>query len=150
MSLVQKCEIPGYPRLYLDVDGVLTDGKLNIDSSGRKAFKSFHCRDVRAIRQLVYGGWEVTLVTCDDWPGIEHFANKVGAEVMYHRQKDDLPQPYVAVGDDAWDVAMLERAATAFAPINADVCVHKLSNVRILNTKGGEGVVAEILNRLEL
>lgn len=135
-------------RIFIDCDGVLTDGRLTIDHAGQKLFKSFHTRDVRAIRELVSMGWEVTLVSADDWGGLAHFAEKVGAELLIERDKSSLPQPYVAVGDDAWDVPMLKRAECAFCPSDADQSVLETETVMILNVKGGAGVVAAVLRML--
>jgi 3-deoxy-D-manno-octulosonate 8-phosphate phosphatase KdsC-like HAD superfamily phosphatase len=135
-------------QIYVDCDGVLTDGMLTIDHKGEKLFKRFHTRDVRAIRELVVRGYEVTLVSVDDWGGLACFAEKVGAEVMVARDKGALPQPYVAIGDDAWDVPMLSRAEAAFCPLDADRSVLDLPGIVVLNAKGGTGVVAALLRIL--
>jgi 3-deoxy-D-manno-octulosonate 8-phosphate phosphatase KdsC-like HAD superfamily phosphatase len=135
-------------QIYLDCDGVLTDGTLTIDHRGEKLFKRFHTRDVRAIRELVARGYTVTLVSADDWAGLPLFAEKVGADVLILRDKGSLPQPYIAVGDDAWDVSMLARAERAFCPIDADVSVLEIPKITTLSTKGGAGVVAELVRAL--
>lgn len=135
-------------RILIDCDGVLTDGRLTIDHTGRKLFKSFHTRDVRAIRELVAAGYEVTIVTADDWAGGKSFAEKVGADWYCARSKPVGSGPYIAVGDDAWDVRMLEAAETAFCPADADASVLELSDVVRLETEGGRGVMAEVARRL--
>lgn len=136
-------------KLLVDCDGVLTDGRLTIDHKGEKLFKSFHTRDVRAIRELIFNGYEVTIVSADDWPGIFHFAEKVGADVHICRDKSDLPfSNYVAVGDDAWDAPMLKEASRAFCPADADQSVLGLPGITILKTKGGQGVIAELVRIL--
>lgn len=135
-------------RLYIDCDGVLTDGRLTIDHRGEKLFKSFHTRDVRAIRELVANGIEVTIVSADDWQGLEHFASKVGADTRFERDKGKLPEPYIAIGDDAWDVGMLKRASRAYCPADADLSVRMLPGIRVLATLGGQGVIAELARDL--
>jgi YrbI family 3-deoxy-D-manno-octulosonate 8-phosphate phosphatase len=135
--------------IIIDCDGVLTDGRLTIDHTGKKMFKSFHTRDVRAIRELVFNGFEVIIVSADEWEGIHHFANKVGAEVIFSRQKGKLPYDnYIAIGDDAWDVPMLEKAKMAFCPSDADRSVQKLPGVQVVQVKGGCGVIAAILEEV--
>jgi 3-deoxy-D-manno-octulosonate 8-phosphate phosphatase (KDO 8-P phosphatase) len=135
--------------ILIDCDGVLTDGRLTIDHNGEKQFKQFHTRDVRAIRELVYNGYEVVIVSCDDWPGIYHFADKVGADVFISRDKKDLPYTdYIAVGDDAWDVQMLINAKLAYCPMDADISVRRLPNVICLSVNGGNGVIADLTRRL--
>lgn len=135
-------------RILVDCDGVLTDGSLTIDHDGRKFFKSFHTRDVRAIRELIFHGYEIYIVTADEWQGIEHFAEKVGAEVRYCRDKKPDTEPYIAVGDDAWDVEMLEGAQVAFVPSDADASALRVPGVVQLGTAGGRGVMAEVARRL--
>jgi len=132
--------------ILIDCDGVLTDGKLTIGRDGEKQFKQFHTRDVRAIRELVYNGYEVVIVSADDWPGIYHFAAKVGADVCISRTKTELPyKGYLAIGDDAWDVQMLKNARLAFCPADADVSVLGVEGIYQLKTAGGNGVVAEFI-----
>lgn len=145
----------GYPMtpwmtILVDCDGVLTDGKLTIDHAGEKLFKRFHTRDVRSIRQLVHLGYHVVIVSADDWPGIFHFANKVGAEVLISQdKKENGYQDYIAIGDDAWDVSMIKGSALAFVPADADQSVLTCGRPVIkLNTPGGQGVMAEVLQQL--
>jgi len=137
--------------LLVDCDGVLTDGKLYIDHTGEKMFKAFHTRDVRAIREFVANGWEVVIISADDWPGGPAFAEKTGAVFVTLRDKTRLPQTYgnyVAVGDDAWDVPMLQGAVAAFAPRDCDQSVRCLPGITVLETRGGHGVLAELVRDL--
>jgi len=138
-------------QVLIDCDGVLTDGTLTIDHHGEKMFKRFHTRDVRAIRELVYNGYEVVIVTADDWRGIYFFADKVGAIVHITRDKGELPyENYIAIGDDVWDLPMLRKARIAYAPVDANPVLFacKQTMVRQLSTKGGHGVVAEVVGIL--
>lgn len=136
--------------ILIDCDGVLTDGRLHIDHTGEKMFKAFHTRDVRAIRELIFLGYEVVIVTADDWPGIHHFAKKVGAIVEITRDKGMLAyHDYIAIGDDAWDVPMLKKASRAYAPADADPSVFvAVPRLLKLDIRGGEGCVAAVLRDL--
>jgi 3-deoxy-D-manno-octulosonate 8-phosphate phosphatase KdsC-like HAD superfamily phosphatase len=135
-------------RILIDCDGVLTDGTLTIDSRGEKLFKRFHTRDVRAIRELVANGFEVTIVSADDWGGTEHFAEKVGAEFSCLRDKGQWPRDYIAVGDDSWDVPLLKGAVEAFCPHDADLSVKRVKGIHVIPVCGGRGVMAEVARRL--
>jgi len=139
--------------IIIDQDGVLTDGRLTIDYRGEKMFKSYHTRDVRAIRELVSRGNEVVIVTADDWEGVRCFAEKVGAVVEVERDKSIIAEKYahrhyVMVGDDAWDIPLLRNAAAAFCPKDAMMVAKHCSHAVVLNRNGGTGVVAEVLERL--
>ena len=135
--------------LVIDCDGVLTDGTLTIDHKGEKLFKKFHTRDVRAIREFVARGYEVYIVTADDWDGTRHFAEKVGAQFKHLKDKSKVPdmldgRPYIAVGDDAWDVPMIAHATQGYCPANADTVLRSMGT-HTLHAAAGEGVIAELL-----
>lgn len=135
--------------VLIDCDGVLTDGALTMDHLGEKMFKRFHTRDVRAIRELIFNGFEVVIVSADDWTGIYHFADKVGAEVYICRDKGKIPfDNFIAIGDDAWDIPMLKAARRAFATFDADPSVKILPGITRLGTPGGQGVIAELVTYL--
>jgi 3-deoxy-D-manno-octulosonate 8-phosphate phosphatase (KDO 8-P phosphatase) len=135
-------------KIFIDIDGTLTDGKMYIDHTGEKMFKAFHSRDVRAIRELIANGHEVTLVSADSHHSGIHFADKVGAEFKCVRDKSSLPPADVAIGDDAWDVSMLKAAKRAFCPNDADPSVRSLFCVEVLKTNGGQGVIAELIRHI--
>ena len=135
--------------ICIDFHGVLTDGKLNITHDGKTFFESCHARDVRSIRELIARGWEVYIVTASHSPIVEAFAKKVGAMIIQARDKSDIGmKDYIAIGDDAWDIPMLEAAKEAYCPSDADPAVLSLPNVKVLGVKGGHGVIAELLRRL--
>lgn len=137
--------------ILVDVDGVLTDGKMYIDHTGEKMFKAFNSKDVRAIRELIMNGYRVVMVSADDHESAKHFANKVGAEFVHERDKSKLGPSFIAIGDDAWDRVMLENARFAFYPADTprrsswkkDMC-----HAEQLNTAGGQGIMAEIVELL--
>lgn len=131
-------------RIYVDCDGVLTDGHLTINDRGEKQFKRFHTRDVPAIRGLIAKGWEVVIVTADDWGVVHHFASKVGASVIVTGQKGELPPAEIAIGDDSMDAPMLRNAKQAFCPADAVKSVRQMAGITVLETKGGQGVMAEL------
>ncbi len=135
--------------ICIDCDGVLTDGTLTIDSKGEKLFKKFHTRDVRAIRELVSMGFEVYIVTADDWPGTACFAEKVGAKILVTKEKGKLFEiikcDYIAIGDDSWDIPMFKNAVMSFCPNDSINALFKDTNITVLDAKGGCGVIAEFL-----
>lgn len=133
--------------ILIDCDGVLTDGKLNIGSGGAQ-FKSFHSRDVRAIRELIARGWEVVICTASSSEINKEYAAKVGALLEVSRDKEPVAAkyaPYIAIGDDTWDLKMLEQACIAFCPSDAAAEVLALPKINKLKTAGGQGCIAEML-----
>ena len=139
--------------LILDLDGVLTDGKQYIASDGSKLFKAFHSRDIRAIRELTATGMEVLVLSADDWPGGVIWCNNSGARFEYSRNKSEWltgtsinPRDAAVIGDDAWDIPLLNWTQYAFAPSDASPCVFsECLHVKRLDVAGGQGVVSEFV-----
>ena len=138
-------------RIFIDVDGCLTSGVVTYSEEGERT-KSFHSRDITAIKRIKEMGFEVTLLTQSTWGGIKYFAKRCGCE--YHKgimNKGDFVRAigverYIAVADDTGDLSFLRDAELSFVPndgIVSSCYTHKLV------TRGGEGVMAEIYNILE-
>lgn len=136
-------------KILIDFHGVLTDGKLNITHDGKTMFESVNVRDIRAIRELIAYGNEVIIVTASSSQIIDAYCKKVGCEKLVLRDKSKLPfdEPYIAVGDDVWDLEMLSRAKKAFCPSDSASIVREngWKNMVHLKSKGGEGVIAEMV-----
>ena len=99
-----------------------------------------------AIRELISNGHQVHIVTASSWPGAESYMNKSGAEFHVLRNKEEIPFRYdVAIGDSAWDIPMLKKARFMFCPKDAQSEVRFMTDMNILETKGGDGVMAEIV-----
>lgn len=133
--------------VVIDCDGCLTDGKLYIDHKGEKMFKAFSSRDIRAIRELIFNGYEVVIVSADDSGINKSFAENVGAIFEYCRDKSEIKADF-AIGDDVWDKVMLEQAGKAFCPFNADDKIKEMLHVTTLKKSAGEGVIAEMIQHI--
>lgn len=145
-------------NILIDCDGVLTDGKVYYDAKGNR-IKGFHSRDIRAIRQLISHGYYVCIVTQSTWPGIKDFSDRCGCDVLMSRDKSReaiLPQligeqEYIMVGDDTSDCELLIGATLRFCPANADTFLKSaVPNINVLPEDGGDGVIADLVNKLEL
>lgn len=139
-----------YPKtIVLDCDGVLTDGKFWISHKGEIS-KGFCTRDLRAIRELISHGFEVFIVTASSWNGMDCYEKKSGASVIVMRDKTQLNfgEDYIGVGDDSWDLDMLQKAKYKFCPSDAVESVKSIEGMKILQTKGGDSCVMELLIEL--
>lgn len=141
--------------LILDVDGVLTDGRIIMDDSGRET-KHFDVRDGHGIKLLMRYGIDVLLLTGRSSHVVEHRARDLGitevrqgiwnkAEVLEDiLKKRGLSAGQVAcMGDDVVDVPLLRRvgfaATVADAPEYVKIAVHYVTE-----KKGGRGAVREV------
>jgi 3-deoxy-D-manno-octulosonate 8-phosphate phosphatase (KDO 8-P phosphatase) len=111
--------------LVLDVDGVLTDGRLYYGPGG-EAMKVFDVRDGHGLKMLLARGIEVAILSARSSPIVEHRARELGvARVLQGRGdkaaafRDLLAETGIAadeaafVGDDLPDLPVLQRAGFA-------------------------------------
>lgn len=145
--------------LVLDVDGVLTDGRIYYFADGSEA-KVMHARDGLGLQLLRAAGLEVALISGRASPIIERRAAELGIDVVLQGIKDKvaayeevlaqlrLPDKRVAyVGDDLPDLPLLSRAGLSFAPADAAPEVRGSVAV-VLRSNGGQGAVREVCERL--
>lgn len=140
--------------LVLDVDGVLTDGRLFFDDNGQES-KAFHVRDGYGMKLLQERRIEVAMITARYSPAVAHRAHDLGVKRIYQGCADKnlaytelkialhLDDAAVAyMGDDLIDLPILTRVGLAAAPADAhhEVArrVHWQSSL-----PGGRGAVRE-------
>lgn len=141
--------------LILDVDGVLTDGRLFFDQQGAE-YKSFHARDGHGIKMLQETGVEVAVISGRKSAvvslrmknlGIQHIyqghENKVAAfEEILSLMKISAEQ-VAHVGDDLLDLPLMVRAGLGIAVQDANVVVKNYADC-ITDIEGGLGAVREV------
>jgi 3-deoxy-D-manno-octulosonate 8-phosphate phosphatase (KDO 8-P phosphatase) len=143
--------------LLLDVDGVLTDGRLYCDAQGEPV-KVFHSLDGHGIKLAQRAGVQVAIISGRDSPALRARLAALGVLRMHLGVASKLPAarallaelqmdwPEVAVMGDDWpDLPLLRRAQLATAPSNAHAQVHAdwVSPLR-----GGEGAVRALCDLL--
>lgn len=132
-------------KICCDIDGCLTDGKIWVNHEGH-IIKSFNNKDLGAIKELISMGFEVHLVTASSWPGADSYLKKSGASLHVIRNKESIPFQYdIAIGDSAWDIPMMVKAKHLFCPSDASLEVKCLDGIHILDTKGGHGILLELI-----
>ncbi len=145
--------------LLMDVDGVLTDGKMYY-LPGHKGemveFKAFHSLDGIGLRLLNQFGIITGVITGRESPGTEERARTLGMSYAYQGflskldplreilKDTGLKEENVAyVGDDWTDIPVLKRSGFACAPANALPEVKSAADF-ITKKEGGAGAVREI------
>ncbi len=140
--------------LALDVDGVLTDGTINIGSSG-EVFKGFNAKDGLGISCALRYGVEVAIITGRFSEIIHRRATELGIKYLYEGVRDKyaaleklrkelkLEQQEVAyMGDDLNDLPAFKAAGLAFAPADAVAEVAAAAHI-VTAACGGRGAVRE-------
>jgi 3-deoxy-D-manno-octulosonate 8-phosphate phosphatase (KDO 8-P phosphatase) len=145
--------------LMLDVDGVLTDGKIIYNDRGEE-LKAFDVRDGHGIKLLMRSGVEVVLITGRKSRVVVHRARDLGITQVYQkitnkvevyekilRQKKLVDREVGFVGDDLVDIPVLRRVGFSATVSDAIPEVKKIVDY-ITTKRGGEGAVREICELL--
>jgi len=143
--------------LVLDVDGVMTDGRLYFDNQGNE-LKAFNTRDGLGLRALQGQGVVLALITGRSSEIVARRAANLGIEHVYQGCDDKLaafhdllaatglePQAVCYAGDDWIDIPLLERVGLAVTVPDADEVVKGCAHW-VTSRRGGEGAVREICN----
>ncbi len=142
--------------LLLDVDGVLTDGRIIYDSSGRD-MKFFDVHDGLGVHVLSKAGIPTILVTAKssrvikprarDMRVAEVFANILPKSAVLEKvmKKYAVSLEEIAfVGDDLVDLSLMSRVGLPVAVANA--CAEVKDKAAYVTTKqGGRGAVREVV-----
>lgn len=145
--------------MVFDVDGVLTDGGLWINSSGDLS-KRFDVRDGLGISLLLQYGIEVAFLSGGQSGATEARAKQLGVKNCFVLVKDkrqvivDLQRSLgissaetIFLGDDLNDLVIKPYVSLLIATKDSCLALRKRSHL-ILNKKGGDGAVREIAERV--
>ena len=142
--------------LALDVDGVLTDGRITYSSSGDE-IKSFNVRDGHAVKLAIRVGLVIAIITGRESPVVSRRADELGIRLVYQGALDKLKAldellaetgfetvQTAYMGDDVVDLSVLRIVGFGCAPSDADPEV--LARVdMVTSARGGEGAVSELI-----
>jgi len=141
--------------LLLDVDGVLTNGRIIYDGSGRE-WKSFDIRDGQGIRLLQRAGLEVGILSGRKSSAVRSRAKELGIRLLRQRatdkgkaleeimaQKNYPPEQICFVGDDLVDLPVFARVGLAVAVADSVEEVRARAHY-ITRNSGGRGAVREV------
>ena len=145
--------------LVLDVDGVLTDGRLYFGARG-EALKVFDVRDGYGIVQLQRVGVTVAVISKRRSPMVVVRCRELGVRHVHQGVSDKLgvfarlcgrlrltPAACACVGDDLPDLPLLRAAALSFAVADAHPEVRRAADI-VTRQGGGRGAVREVCDRL--
>lgn len=147
----------GIRMLILDVDGVLTDGKLYFDHAGNE-MKAFNTRDGMGIKALQKAGIEVAVITGRKSGSVAKRMEQLGIRYVYQGREDKLDafldllaktglgaDQTCFAGDDWIDLPVLMRVGLAVSVADAEDRVKQQAHW-ITTRNGGDGAVREICN----
>lgn len=141
--------------LILDVDGVLTDGKLFFDEQGRE-YKSFNVSDGLGIKLVQKAGIQVAVISGRGSKVVALRMAMLGIDLVYLEQADKgqafkeiiaqvgcTPEQAAHVGDDLIDLPVLTQVGLAIAVQNASEFILPYVDWQT-HRAGGQGAVREV------
>ncbi len=140
--------------LVLDVDGVLTDGRLYFSATGDET-KAFHVRDGYGIRKLLASGCQVAVISGRQSAAVTRRMNELGVEYVYQGCGDkpatlqrllkelSLGSDVCAfMGDDIPDLAVMNMVAFPLCVADAHPMLSACAKWQS-QCNGGKGGVRE-------
>jgi len=141
--------------LVFDIDGVLTDGTVQVDEEGHE-YKRFLLNDIDALNQLARSGITLAAITGEDTPLAEYFHRKAPWKYFVKGCKQKLEafqrilhmedcalEEAAYIGDGLYDVPVLEYVPKSICPANAVPVAKQAARIH-LQSSGGAGVVVEL------
>ncbi len=142
--------------LCLDVDGTLTDGKINYSESG-EIFKSFSVKDGYGIGQLIKNNITPVIITgrtsnitikrCEEL-GIKHIyqgiENKKELLIKLSKEMMFSLEEVAYMGDDLNDLECMKVCGLVGCPNDATKDIKKIAHF-ISNHNGGDGAVRDYI-----
>lgn len=146
--------------IVLDIDGVITDGSVIVDSTGHEQ-KQINLKDIDAIFELHRRGYKLAAITKEDTEIVNYFERRFPWDYFCRgskTKKATLQQIEASagisrenicyVGDAKYDVEPLTYAGLGLCPANAiDRAKHAAD--MILQNDGGKGCLWELVSILE-
>jgi YrbI family 3-deoxy-D-manno-octulosonate 8-phosphate phosphatase len=148
-----------FDLLILDIDGVLTNGRKSYKNDGAILAKEFNDKDFTAIKRFLAQGVKVIFLSGDknvneamsEIRGIDfYYAKNQFGNIDKGEMLSALKEKYEAnltayVGDDYYDLSIIERVDFSFCPNDATQDVKQAVD-KVLKSNGGEGVIAELFD----
>ncbi|MFY9825213.1 MAG: hypothetical protein WAM82_27795 [Thermoanaerobaculia bacterium] len=141
--------------LLLDVDGVMTDGRLYYGPDGER-WKVFHVHDGVGLKLIKDAGLKVGLLTGRGNAALETRSRELGLDAVVEGRHDKdaaftefLAQHGTAaervayIGDDILDLPVLRRCGLSFTPADGAPEVRERVH-RVLTRTGGHAAVREM------
>ena len=142
-----------------DIDGVLTDGKILINSDG-ELLRSYDTKDGYAIKCALVKGFKVAIISGGQNEAFRERFRKLGVFDIYlgvHHKLDaykDLlnmynlnPEEILYIGDDIPDIPVMKKVGLGCCPADAVSDVKAMADY-ISHKKGGKGCVRELIEQV--
>lgn len=141
--------------LVLDVDGVLSDGRIYMGNQGEE-LKTFHTRDGFGMKALLNAGIDIAIITGRESAIVTNRMKALGVNLVFQgagekqpvfehllKQQQLTPQQTAYMGDDVVDLPVMRMVGLSIAVADAHPLVQREADLTT-RTQGGYGAVREI------
>ena len=159
MAKKKKTNLSDIRLLVLDVDGVLTDGRLIVNGDGSES-KSFNALDGHGIRMWRRAGLKIAFLSGRDSGPTNYRASQLEIDYCLQNCHDKLPElkklleradispnAVAYVGDDLPDLPPMRYVGFAVAVANAIKEVKQHADY-VTTHSGGSGAVREVIEHI--
>jgi len=159
MKANYKTLLPAVRAFVFDVDGVFTDGTVQITTSG-ELLRTMSVKDGYAVKQAVEAGYKICVITGGTNPGVEKRLAGLGVTDIHlgiHDKikvlddfiaKNDIAADSIAyMGDDLPDIEAMRKVGVASCPNNAVAEIKAISDY-VSHRNGGDGCVRDIIEQV--
>ena len=143
--------------IVIEVDGCLTDGKIYLDSDGKKT-RNYNVLDSEAIKDIIHKGYRVGLISSENtnqfkdifkkW-NLSFIAGKIDNKLEWIKQY--IEPLYISLNQVAFigfnlsDIKLLQECGYSVCPFNAHYKVLDICKF-VSQLKGGNGAIYEFLD----
>ena len=146
--------------VVLDIDGILTDGRIGYGTGSPEEIKFFHVRDGHGIKLAMRAGLLVGVLSGRQSAANSRRAAELGLSFVYENKKDKLtafnellqeynlqPEECLYMGDDTIDLPVMRIAGISVTVADAMEYMDTEADFRTQRC-GGQGAVREVIDQL--
>ena len=146
--------------VVLDIDGILTDGRIGYGVGSDEEIKYFHVRDGHGIKLAMRAGFKVGVLSGRQSAANARRAEELGFSFVYENKKDKASafaellaeqslqaEEVLYMGDDTVDLPVMRQAGIAVTVADAPEYMDTAADFRTKHS-GGQGAVREVMDFL--
>ena len=154
-----KTRLKSITTFVLDVDGVLTNGKLILEGSG-EITRTISTRDGYIIRQAIKKGYNVSIITLGSSKMLEKMMNYLGVSDIFSSVENKLEtlnsycstknislENILYMGDDMADIDCIKSVSIGTCPKDAVKEIREVADY-ISHVNGGDGCVRDVMEQV--
>jgi len=151
--------MPEITTFIFDVDGVLTDGIVNVTTNG-ELIRNMHTKDGFALKTAVLEGFNVCIISGGNNEGVRTRLSGLGIQNIYlgaHNKIEQFeayihsnkinPRHILYMGDDIPDYPVMKKVGLPSCPKDAVPEIQAIS-AYISQKKGGKGCVRDVIEQV--